>query len=187
MSNKETEIELRFPLYNDEEVIEFLNKNAKLIKKDIAQKDSYFTPAHRNFLGVKHPFEWLRLRETDKECSLDYKHFYPENVEKTDYCDEFQTRLGNVNAMRKILKSLDFEESVVVDKVRSVWIFKDVKISVDNVKNLGKFIELEATKHFENPKEGKKYLYSILNELSVRVGEEDLKGYPFRIIEKKKK
>lgn len=186
MSGKDIEIELKFPLLNTDEVIKFLDDNAQSVKKDISQKDSYFIPAHRDFLGVKFPFEWLRLRESEKGFSLDYKHFYPENVEKTDYCDEFQTKLEDANSMRKILKNLDFNESVIVDKIRSTWLFKNVEIAIDDVKNLGKFIELETTKHFDDPKEGKEYLYAVLKELNAKVGEEDLRGYPFRIIEKSK-
>jgi len=186
MSNNEREIELRFPLHNPQEVIEFLNNNAIITNKGLAQKDSYFNPAHKDFLGVKYPFQWLRIRETPKGCSLDYKHFHPENVEKTDYCDEFQSRVENANTIRKILTMLDFKESVVVDKTRSTWLFKDVEIAIDNVKSLGIFMELEAKKDFENPKQAKAYLYEILKELNAKVGEEDIRGYPFKIIEKQK-
>lgn len=185
MSEKEIEIELKFPLRNPEELIAELNEKAKLIAKDIFQKDTYFVPPHRNFLENKYPYEWLRLRETNKGASLDYKHFYPENTEKTDYCDEFQSEVNNVNAIRKIFKSLDFKESVIVEKSRTIWEFKEVEIAVDNVKELGFFIELEAKNDFENPKEGKKFLYNILNELNAEVGEEDLRGYPFLALEKR--
>ena len=186
MVNKDIEIELKFPLLNFDETVIFLEENATPLKKNISQKDFYFIPPHRDFLSVNYPFEWLRLRESEKGFSLDYKHFYPENAEKTDYCDEFQTKMENIEAMKKILKSLDFKEVVIVDKIRSTWIFKDVEIAIDDIKKLGRYIELEAKKHFNDPKEGKTYLYSILKELNAKVGEEELRGYPYRIIEKMK-
>ena len=59
---------------------------------------------------------------------------------------------------------------------------KDVLEAI--AKDLGEFIELEAQKHYNDPKAGKEYLYSILNELNAEVGEENLRGYPFQILEK---
>lgn len=185
MTKKDVEIEIRFPLKNPEQLIDQLNKKAKLITKDTFQRDTYFVPPHRDFLNNKYPFEWLRLRETNKGASLTYKHFYPENVENTDYCDEFQSIIDNVNAIKKIFESLNFKEIIIVEKLRSVWEYKGVKISIDNVKGLGMFIELEAKIDFEDPKEGKKFLYNILTELNADVGKEKLRGYPFYILEKK--
>lgn len=183
MANNNTEIEIKLPLDNPEDVKNFLNKKGRLVSKDVFQKDTYFIPSHRDFLNVKYPFEWLRLRESYKCVSINYKHFYPENVKKTDYCDEFETKIDNIDAMKKIFQSLDFKEAVIVEKVRTTWIFEEAEIVIDNVKNLGSFIELEATSHFENPKECKEFLYRILEKLNAKVGEEDLRGYPFRILE----
>ncbi|HLC98933.1 MAG TPA: class IV adenylate cyclase [Candidatus Nanoarchaeia archaeon] len=185
MANKDIEIEIKFPLQNQEEVIGFLDKNAELVSRNDLQKDTYFIPVHRNFVGVKYPFEWLRLRETLKGSSVNYKHFYPENVKKTDYCDEFETKLHDAGALRKIFRSLDFKELIVVDKKRSIWNFKDAEIAIDDVKGLGSFIELEAKKDYDDSKEGKKHLYKVLNLLNAKVGEEDLRGYPFLILERK--
>jgi adenylate cyclase class 2 len=185
MAHEDVEIELRFPLENPQEVAKFLNENAELKSKDVFQKDTYYTPQHRDFLVVKHPFEWLRLRETERGATLNYKHFYPEDVLKTDYCDEFESRIDNIQALKKIFESLDFRELIVVEKIRNTWIFGDVEIVIDDVKGLGLFIELEATTHFDDPKKGREYLYSILKKLSAKVGEEDTRGYPFRVLEKK--
>ena len=184
MSNKEIEIELKFPLENCRECIRYLNANARLVAKGVEQKDIYYNSPHRDFLSVDYPFEWLRLRESAKGYSLDYKHFYPENVEKTDYCDEFQTVIENVETFKKILNSLNFKEIIVVKKFRDIWIYKGAEIVIDVVDNLGTFIELEAIDNFKDPKDGKKYLYELLKEISAETGEEDLRGYPFRMLEK---
>ena len=185
MSNKDTEIEIKLSLQNPDEVKEFLNKNAKSVSENIYQKDSYYVPIHRDFLAVKYPFEWLRLRKSPKGMFITYKHFFPENVKKTDYCDEFETKIDNFEAMEKMFKSLDFKDAVVVEKSRTSWIFEEVEIVIDNVTDLGFYIELEAKESFDNPKDGKLYLYKVLKKLNARVCEEDLRGYPFRILENK--
>lgn len=185
MSSNNIEIEIKLPLINPQEVREFLNTHAKLVSENIYQKDSYYVPPHRDFLAEKYPFEWLRLRQSSKDTSINYKHFHPENVEKTDYCDELETKVGDSAVMENMLKSLDFKEVIVVEKSRTTWLFEDVEIVVDEVSNLGSYIELEATKHFENPLDGRPYLFDVLKRLNAQVGEEDLRGYPFRILEKK--
>lgn len=182
---KDVEIELRFPLKNPEEFINELNSKAEPDKKEIFQKDTYYVPAHRNFLDNKWPYEWLRLRETSMGASLDYKYFHRENAEKAaDYCDEFQTKIESADALRKIFTNLNFKEVIIVEKSRSTWNYKDVEIAVDNIKDLGFYIELELKKDFQDAKEAKQYLFSVLSELNAEVGEEDLKGYPYAILKK---
>lgn len=73
----------------------------------------------------------------------------------------------------------------MVEKTRSTWMYKEVEVAIDEVKNLGTFIELEATVHHVDPKAGKKDLYKVLEDLKAEVGEEDLRGYPYLIWESK--
>jgi adenylate cyclase class 2 len=184
MADRGVEIEVRFSLKNTDAVAGFLNANAEPVSGEVVQTDSYFTPQHRNFLGVKFPFEWLRLRETERGCSVTYKHFHPENVEKTDYCDEFETGVENIGALRKIFDALNFRVLVVVEKRRRRWAFRNTDVAIDDVKGLGSFIEVEALESFEDPKEGRKHLYSVLGDLGAEVGNEELHGYPYMLLEK---
>lgn len=175
------DVEIRFPLLNPDAVIAFLNAHATPGKAGVVQKDTYLVPPHRDFLAVEYPYEWLRLRETQKGASLDYKHFHPENVAVTEYCDEFQTPVGDAASLRRILDALDFRECIVVEKTRSVWQLRDVEVAIDAVAGLGTFIELELTRAAE-PAEGKAYLRSIIEELGAQVGDEDFRGYPYLIL-----
>jgi|TARA_B100000959_G_C14741345_1_gene525212 predicted adenylyl cyclase CyaB len=184
MAHNDTEIEVKFPLKNPLQVISFLNSNAEKMLENNVQKDTYFTPVHRDFLNAKFPFEWLRLRECVKGISLNYKHFYPENEKIIDYCDEFETTVDNP-IIKKIFKCLDFKELTTVEKNRTTWMFKDVEIAIDKVKDLGSFIELEITTHFDDPKEAKKILYELTKEIGAEIGEEDYRGYPFLLLEQK--
>ena len=95
MATGDIEIELKFPINNPEELAVFLDANATPKQKNVRQVDTYFTPAHRDFLAMKYPYEWLRIREEEKGAVLNYKHFHPENVMKTDYCVEIETPVKN--------------------------------------------------------------------------------------------
>lgn len=184
MAYNDTEIEVKFPLKNTEKIVDFLNNLAEKMEKKIVQIDTYFTPSHKNFLEPEYPFQWLRIRESEKGVMVNYKHFYPENKKNTDYCDEFEVGVDGP-VIKKILERLDFKKLVEVKKERNSWMYKDVEISIDNVEGLGDFIELEITTHFDNPKIAKEYLYRLTKEIGADVGEEDYRGYPFLLLEKK--
>ena len=184
MAHNNKEIEVKFPLKNQQAVAAFLNQHAQQIASDKSQKDTYFTPPHKDFLAVDYPYEWLRLRKTEKDTILNYKHFYPENVKTIDYCDEFETLVDHT-VIHNIFNQLQFKELVTVEKTRSTWMFKDVEIAIDEVNELGSFIELEITTHFDDLKEAKNYLYALVQEIGADIGEEDYRGYPFLLLEKK--
>ena len=162
-----------------------LNSLAQSEKKDDYQKDTYYVPQHRNFLDEKPISEWLRLRESKEGYSLNYKHWHNKDGENTTSCDEFQTSISDICTLEKILESLNFRKIIIVEKIRNTWQYKDVEIAIDNVTNLGYYIELEAKGNFKTIDEAKNHLYSVLGELNAKVGEQDFKGYPYRILEQK--
>ncbi len=185
---KQVEIELKFPLLNSKELAETLHRIAKLKKQGDLQKDTYYTPAHRDFVKQKPISEWLRLRESKKGCSLNYKKWHTTEGEKTVSCDEYETKIDNILSLTKLLKNLDFKELIVVEKSRTSWEYKDVEISIDEVTGLGTYIEIEAQGDyggFTNIEEAKKHLYTILKEIRVQVGEQDFEGYPHQLLKKK--
>ncbi len=184
MANKDIEIEIKLPLNNKDEVTNFLNKNAEIKTVDLRQKDTYYTPAHKDFIDADHPYQYLRVRESEKGDFFTYKHCHPENSNKVEYFDEFETKVDSSESLFKILNILEFKEILIVDKVRSTWQFDDVEIAIDEVKDYGVFIELELTSHSDNPKEAKKYLFSVLEKFNAEVGEEDQDGYVFGILKK---
>jgi len=185
MSHSSIEIEIKLPLHNPDEVKAFLDKEAEIKAKDVMQRDTYYVPAHRDFLDRKYVAEWLRLRESTKGYSVNYKHFYPEDVPVTEYCDEFETTVNDVEAMKKIFGALNMKEAVVVEKYRTTRMYEEVEIVIDQVTDLGGFIELECKKEFPTPQEAKTYLYSVLDKLGAKCGETDHRGYPFWLLEKK--
>lgn len=182
---KHIEVELKFPLMNSLELIEKLKSIAKLgIQRDF-QKDIYYNSAHRNFLSEKPISEWLRLRESKKGFSLNYKKWHNEDGNKTVSCDEFETKIDNIEAFKKLFENLNFKELIVVEKNRSIWDYRDTEIAIDEVKELGNFIEIEAKGNFVNIEEAKMHLYSILKEIEAKVGEQDFEGYPYLLLKKK--
>jgi len=180
MNNKYIEVELKFPLLNPEQLIQKLNKIAKSKQQKIFQKDTYYIPAHRNFLAKEKVIEWLRIRETNDKITLNYKNWYPDGL----HCKEFETKIEDITALKNIFESLDFKEIVVVEKIRSTWILKEVEIAIDEVKGLGFFVELESKSNLDF-EDAKKLLYKILEQLKAETGTQDFLGYPYMLLDKK--
>lgn len=175
------EVELTFLLNNAEKLANQLNSMAKFEGESV-QKDTYYIPSHRNFLDADFIREWLRVRETDETSSFTYKNWHKK---KGVSCDEYETEVADAKMLKRILNQLDFKEIIVVNKKRRIWIYKDTEIAVDIVDELGDFIEVEAKKDFDSIEDAEKYLHKVLKELDADLGDQDFKGYPHRMLEKK--
>ena len=83
---KRIEIEAKFELLNDKELLKILEElekdnNAKLVEKDEIQKDTYFTPNDRNFLDKRPVTEWLE-QEKKKENTVLHIRIGQKKMEK---------------------------------------------------------------------------------------------------------
>ncbi|MCB0749601.1 MAG: class IV adenylate cyclase [Ignavibacteriae bacterium] len=171
------EIEIKFPLHNPQDVREYLGNNCKLIEENIYQKDIYFTPAHKNFMEPEIPYEYFRFRQSNNKYALTYKHLHPEGTYDIEYYDEYETGIENPEAMMRIINVLGFKEIVTVEKTRFTYTYKDTEICLDNVTNLGWFIEVESKKPGDNIQEIRESLMQILKEIGAEVGDTKATGY----------
>mgnify|MGYP002746436489 CR=1 FL=1 len=132
---KRIEIEAKFELLNDKQLLERLEKNseAKLVEENEIQKDTYFTPNDRNFLD-KRP-----VAEKGK-YSITYKNWAKEDGENAKFkCREVETNVDDIEAIKEIFDVLKVKELVVVEKTRTSYLYKDIIISIDIVEKLRKF------------------------------------------------
>lgn len=187
MANNNVEIEIKIPLDEDAflKVKEKLKKIANFVKT-LQQKDDYFIPVHRNFVEPKFPFEWLSIRKRGDKAILNYKHWYPENVEIATHCDEFETEIKNPDQLEKIFSVLNFKKLITVEKEREVYIHNDeFEIALDTVKELGHFIEIEAMKDFGSVEATREKLFEFAKYLGIDISKTDKRGYPFLLMKKR--
>ena len=180
---KDVEIEIQVNVENSKPLIDFLEKNADF-KKESHQIDEYFSPSHRNFIGVRPVKEWLRLRDSDGKYSINYKNWYFDNEGKSHHCDEYETKIEDLAQLRKILNTLDFKSIVTVDKLRKTWVYKDYEIDVDSVKGLGDFVEIEYVGKEEkvDPKKITEEMIVFLKSVGCGQIKRNYVGYPFQLL-----
>lgn len=181
---KNTEIELKLPLLNGDEVIKYLSRNAKFAFESF-QHDVYYNPAHRNFLEDEDNVnEWLRIRVAEEKAQINYKDWQPHDTKIKTHCTEYETNVDSYDQLQKILSALNFTKLVEVKKTRQAWNYMDVEISIDSVEGLGDFIELEYKGKLNDVVAVRKVLFEVLQKLGARTEELDIRGYPYLLMEK---
>lgn len=185
MENIEIEIKVEVSQDTFESFRSFLKKKAQFVKGSF-QTDEYFTPQHRNFLSPEYPYEWLSIRERSNKVILNYKHWYPENEEKSTHCDEFEVELSNYANMSRIFEALDIKSLCKVIKEREIYNYNDeFEISMDKVEELGYFIEIEVKKDFGSIECANQKLIEFATRMGVDTNKRNYRGYPFLLLEKK--
>lgn len=175
------EVEIKVKIDNFEEIKEKVSKIGKLIKS-IKQIDDYYVPIHRDFFVKKpHPVEWLRIRTNPDKVVWEYtKSINPKENGDYDYAEEYETEISEKSELEKILGFLDFKKSVTIDKYREYWMCSGIEVALDNVTDLGYFIEAEAKGDFKDEKEAKEECIKFLENLGITDIENKRikKGYP---------
>lgn len=139
---KDTEIEIQVRVDSVTNLIAFLKQNAKHLHSTY-QIDEYYTPKHRNFTSPRPIKEWLRLRCAENENSITYKNWIYDKSGRSWHCDEYETKIENLDQIKKMFRAINFKLLIKVNKKREIWKYKAFEISIDKVKGLGKFIEIE--------------------------------------------
>jgi adenylate cyclase class 2 len=180
MSNNNKEIEIQVNIEDSGSLLNFL-KSKGTFKHEVHQIDKYFSPINNSFLATRPVSRWLRLRQTDRGCSFNYKNWYFDEDGKSNYCDEFETKIENIDAVEKILLALEFNNIVVVDKLRKIWTFDDYEIALDSIKNLGDFVEIEyiGSDNEIDPQKVTDEMIGFLKEIGVGKITRNYVGYPF--------
>ena len=177
------EIEIQVQISNSAELLKFLEKDAEYVG-EAHQIDTYYSLAHRDFIAVRPVEEWLRLRDSSGKQSINYKKWHYEEDGRSHFCDEFETVIQDISQLEKILTALDMKVLVVVDKSRRIWNYKDYEISLDSIKELGDFVEIEyeGKGAQKEPKEITAEMIDFLKQFNVGEISKNYVGYPFQLL-----
>jgi len=183
MANNHIEIEIKVNLENVKPLLDFLESKA-VFQAEKRQIDEYFSPLHDDFLAVRPVEKWLRLRNANDKYSLNYKNWYFDVEGKSNHCDEFETRIDELEPVKKMLSALNFKSIVIVDKLRKIWTYQDYEIAIDEVKNLGDFVEIEyiGKDNQADPKKVTDEMIVFLKNLNCGKITRNYVGYPFQLL-----
>ena len=137
------EVEIKVKV-NDIEVLK--TKLKKAGAKSEGKKtnvDHYFTVHHRDFMKTK---ECLRIRELPEKNKsiLTYKPASTDEMKNgMIWKKEFEVEISDARTFSEILKHLDCKKLVTVDKIREIFKLNGLTITVDELKDIGTFMEIE--------------------------------------------
>lgn len=182
-SDIEIEIKIKLTKEKFNEMKRYFEDNGKFIK-NVEQKDAYFINKFEDFTKEKYPYKWLSIRERGDKKILNYKHFYPEKEEVHTYCDEYEVNIDNTDKLNKIFQELNIYSFALIHKFRSIYMYKNDKyeVSLDEVENLGYFIEIEVKKIESSYEEERKLLDLEAENINLNLDDIDQRGYPFHFI-----
>lgn len=180
---KDIEIEVQLRVESTDKLIAFLEAEADFTG-EAYQKDEYCVPAHRDFVAVKPVREWLRLRESNKGSSVNYKNWHYDNDGRSTHCDEYETPVSDIDQMRKIFKAVDIKPLITVEKKRKTYRYKDYEVALDEITGLGSFVEVEYKGEDQTvvPQEVTAGMIAWLKEIDCGKIERNYVGYPFMLL-----
>ncbi|MEI7709362.1 MAG: class IV adenylate cyclase [bacterium] len=180
------EVEVKAKLKDRKAIIKKLKSLGCKFGKELHQIDSIFIPDKVSFpppLSV--PI--LRIREQNGIFLFTLKISQSSRQD----CIERELEIKDPKKMTEILELLNWKKVVVVDKKRIKTNFKDMEIVLDDVKNLGEFMEAEKIVTDTNPENRKKIqreLYAFLETLGVKKDDHVVGGkYDIMLYEIKEK
>ncbi|MDP8011250.1 MAG: class IV adenylate cyclase [Thermoplasmata archaeon] len=133
-----------------------VEKNATFLKM-IEQIDYYYNHPCRDF---KKTDEALRIRYENDEYFITYKG--PKIDLETKSRKEIEVK--SEKNILEILENLGFKLAGKVKKIRKIYKLNDLEICLDNVENLGYFIEIET---FGNLEKGKEKILELAKSLGL--------------------
>jgi adenylate cyclase, class 2 len=134
------EVEIRARVKDIDSVKESLDKKGGQFVEKIKQVDRIF--GHPKFLDQENKIIEggliARIRQVNDKARLEFKE-----IVRQGGGFEIETNLDNVDFAISLLEKLDFNEAFVVSKVRDVYKYNDFEIALDQVEQLGFFMEIE--------------------------------------------
>lgn len=134
-----------------------------IFQKVIFQSDIYFQHPTRDFAQTD---EALRIRITDNKNYLTYKGAKLDSTSKTR--EEFEIEVQEPLKLSEILTKIGLIPIKKVVKSRKSYLYKDITIFLDNVDELGFYIELEIAVSDERQiPAARNRLFSLFKQLKI--------------------
>jgi adenylate cyclase, class 2 len=168
------EVEMKFPLPEGALLGEKLSAWGVVGYEDLHEEDHYFNAPDRDFAKTD---EALRLRRVGPDNFLTYKGPKVDTQTKTRVEFEVSLAPGDEAAetMMQLLTRLGYRPVAVVEKTRRVFQTKrdgfDLEVCLDDVKGLGRFVELEILAPENRLDQARRTVQSVAAELDLTTSE----------------
>jgi len=144
---------------------------------------------NRDFFAKEPPIEYLRIRFENGKNHLNYSFLHFDRKGWLKKTDEYETLIERPEIVEDIFKKIGLIPKVTVIKTRKYFDCGNFEITLDWVRGLGNFMEIEAKKNFGGINKTRKACLNFLNTLNIEYEMRTQMGYPrmlYRKLENKK-
>ncbi len=164
------EVEVKASVKDFKDVKKKLSQIGAVKIKTEHQSDVYYNAPHKDFGETD---EALRIREIpengEKRVILTYKGAKLDNVSKTR--KEIEIDVSDADNTASILENLDFRRAASVKKNRDIYHIKEFIITLDTVKDVGTYVEIETeANEGEDTSESIRKIFDIYKQLGIEEG-----------------
>jgi adenylate cyclase class 2 len=177
------EVEVQAVIKDPNKVEEKLKEVGEFIKSR-RQIDKYYTPPQRDFFAKENPDEYLRIRYEDGKNQLNYSFLHFNDEGWLMSTDEYETLVEEPETVEQLFNKIGMIHKITVEKIRKYFKCGDFEVTIDQIKDLGDFMEVEAKNDFGGVEKTRQACYDFLNSLGVEYEVQKEMGYP-RMLYKK--
>lgn len=127
--------------------------NASAVSEKHTVDDYYYNRKTQQFLPDENGElkECLRIRQTEDAAYYAYKEdvFLPDG--SWSHSDEYELEISDADTMRSALAMQYYEPLVQIDSTKSKYMLDEYEITVEEVRDLGVFTEIELTTESSRP------------------------------------
>lgn len=155
------EIEIKAQFEDKEKLVRRLKEIGAKEEKVKHQIDEYY---NHPSIDTRKTNEYIRLRFKPGEDKGVFAHHVniADGVNK-----EYEVEVSSLKTFKEILKNFGFPLLGVIDKRREVYMFEQFTISIDEVKDIGNFLEIEVDGEEAEIKEKKAECMEMLKGLGL--------------------
>lgn len=178
------EIEIKAKLVDKKRIMKELKKLGCVFESPITQDDTVYVKnvePLENFRSNNDIFLRLRIKNNNK-ILFTLKRRMVNDLDAIEH----EVEVSSKEKMEKALLEMGFGEAVRINKTRIITHYNGCEICIDNVENLGSFIEMEKlTDDNESPEKIQEELFNFFKSIGIPETDRVKTGYDILMIEKK--
>lgn len=170
----EVELKLQLSEQNLQKLQHFLASNKQVRSKGKEETIQHYLDHPRNSFLFRHPNgfidakEQLRVRISSKYDSMCTKQEVSDTKSSQVIArKELETKVGNGKTALELFKALGYTVIASITKTRGKYRYKEFEIALDEIQELGSFVEVELKEQVDDAKLGLQKIYRFLKDLGI--------------------